>query len=129
MLLRSAFDGVEGEPGRVVFLGTPQRPPILARKYRRLWPYRIVNGEMGQLLADDGFFARLPSVTAPYTIIAGTAGRTGPGSLFGAEPNDGIVAVSETLLGAGERPVLVDTHHTFMMNHRDVRAAILRALY
>lgn len=128
LLLRSALGQTRYQPRHVIFLGTPQRSPLLARKYRRLWPYRIVNGEMGQLLADDGFFAGLPEVLAPLTIVAGTAGRTGQWSPFGDAPNDGIVSVAETMLGPGDRPVLVDAHHTFLMNHRDVRSVIARVL-
>ena len=83
---------------------------------------------MGQLLADDGFFAELPGVRVPRTIVAGTAGRTGRWSPFGDAPNDGIVSVAETLLESGDQPVLVDAHHTFLMNHRDVRSVIARVL-
>ena len=128
LLLRSAIGDVDPPPEHVVFLGTPQRSPLLARKYRHLWPYRIVNGEMGQLLADSGFFAGLPPVRVPHTIVAGTGGRTGRWSPFGGEPNDGVVGVSETLLDPTDRPVLVDARHTFLMNHRDVRSAVVRAL-
>ncbi|HWH04113.1 MAG TPA: hypothetical protein VN674_10500 [Gemmatimonadales bacterium] len=128
LILRSALGEARHLPRHLIFLGTPQRSPLLARKYRHLWPYRIVNGEMGQLLADDGFFAGLPEVLAPRTIVAGTAGRTGKWSPFGDAPNDGIVSVGETMLGPGDRPVLVDAHHTFLMNHRDVRSVIARVL-
>jgi hypothetical protein len=124
LLLRSALDGTTSTPRHLIFLGTPQRPPLLARKFRHLGPYRIVNGEMGQLLADPAFFARLPPVIAPYTILAGTGGRTGRWSPFGNEPNDGIVAVAETLVDPSDSPVLVAARHTFLMNHRAVRAAI-----
>lgn len=129
LLLRTALGEVGRQPEHIVFIGTPQRSPLLARKYRHLWPYRIVNGEMGQLLADEAFFARLPPVRSPHTVIAGTGGRTGKWSPFGEEPNDGIVAVAETLIAGSAPPVLVRAHHTFLMNHRDVRAAVARALY
>lgn len=129
LLLRAALGEVDRQPAHIVFIGTPQRSPVLARRYRRLWPYRIVNGEMGQLLADEAFFARLPPVRSPHTVVAGTGGRTGKWSPFGDEPNDGIVAVTETLLANSAPPVLVRAHHSFLMNHRDVRAAIARALY
>ena len=39
---------------------------------------------------------RFACVQVPYTIIAGTGGPRGRWSPFGSEPNDGIVAVSET---------------------------------
>lgn len=128
LLLRSALGEADHQPQHLIFLGTPQRSPLLARKYRHLWPYRIVNGEMGQLLGDERFFKGLPEPRGPRTIVAGTAGRRGRWSPFGKEPNDGIVSVVETLVEPGDRPVLVDAHHTFLMNHRDVRAVIARVL-
>lgn len=128
LILRSALGEARHQPRHLIFLGTPQRSPLLARKYRHLWPYRIVNGEMGQLLADGRFFAGLPEVLVPRTIVAGTAERTGRWSPFGDDLNDGIVTVSETLLGPDDEPVLVEAHHTFLMNHRDVRSKIARVL-
>lgn len=128
LLLRAALEGADQQPRHVVFLSTPQRSPLLARKFRHLWPYRIVNGEMGQLLADERFFQRLPELRCPHTVVAGTAGRTGKWSPFGDEPNDGIVAVRETLVDPGQAPVTVPARHTFLMNHRDVRAVITRIL-
>jgi hypothetical protein len=44
-------------------------------------------------------------------------------SPFGQEPNDGIVAVSETVL-AGE-PILLPVIHTFMMNAPSVHRLLL----
>ena len=128
LILRSALGEARHLPRHLIFLGTPQRSPLLARKYRHLWPYRIVNGEMGQRLADERFFAGLPEVLVPRTIVAGTAGRTGRWSPFGDAPNDGIVSVAETMLEPADQPVLVDAHHTFLMNHRDVRSVIARVL-
>ena len=115
-------------PSRLIMMGTPNRPPRLARRFRHLWPYRIVNGEAGQLLADPTFFAKLPDPSVPYTIIAGTGGRRGRWSLFGSDLNDGTVAVEETLIAPNDQPILASARHTFMMNHRDVRRAIRNAL-
>lgn len=109
-------------------LGTPNQLPRLAARFRRFWPYRIVNGEAGQLLADPRFFASLPALTVPYTVIAGTGGRRGRWSPFGDEPNDGTVAVTETVVSPEDAPVLVPARHTFIMNHRDVRRTVLSLL-
>ena len=116
------------EPHRLIMLGTPNQPPRLAQRFRHLWPYRIVSGQMGQLLADAHFFATLPPVRVPYTIIAGTGGSRGRWSLFGEDPNDGTIAVAETLVVPDDNPILVDTRHTFMMNHAGVRRAVRYAL-
>ena len=54
--------------------------------------------------------------------------RSGRWKLFGGDPNDGTVAVAETLVAPGDQPILVATRHTFMMNHAGVRRAIREAL-
>jgi alpha/beta hydrolase family protein len=114
-------------PAHLIMLGTPNQPPRQARRYGWLPPYRWINGECGQLLMQGEFFAGLPPLSVPYTIVAGT--RSGPDRrAFGHEPNDGVVAVSETLLSAADRPIIVPARHTFMMNHGEVRAVILRIL-
>jgi hypothetical protein len=114
-------------PAHLIMLGTPNQPPRQARRYGRLLPYRWINGECGQLLMQPEFFALLPPLAIPYTIIAGTRG--GPDRRpFGEEPNDGLVAVSETIVSGSDRPVTVPARHTFMMNDRRVRALILRIL-
>jgi pimeloyl-ACP methyl ester carboxylesterase len=114
-------------PVHLIMLGTPNQAPRQARRYGRLLPYRWINGECGQLLMQPEFFARLPPLTIPYTIVAGTRG--GPDRTpFGDEPNDGVVAVSETVLSAADRPVTFPARHTFMMNDRRVRALILQIL-
>src|SRR4051812_6724257 len=111
-------------PLHLIMLGTPNQAPRQARRYGWLLPYRWVNGECGQLLRQREFFEQLPPLRVPYTIIAGTHG--GPGRrAFGDEPNDGLVAVSETMASASDRPITVSARHTFMMNDRRVRAPLL----
>jgi hypothetical protein len=109
-------------------LGTPNQIPRLARRCRDFWLYRLVNGEPGQLLADSGFFASLSRPSSPYTIIAGTAGFRGRWSPFGAEPNDGLVAVAETMISPEDRPITLPVRHTFMMNDRRVRSVVAQVL-
>lgn len=63
--------------------------------------------------------AALPIPSVPVRIYAGTSGPRGALSPFGNEPNDGILTVSETALGAF--PVIqVPALHTFIMNSRIV---------
>ncbi len=109
-------------------LGTPNRTPRLARRFRTWWPFRIATGDPGQRLGDPGFFAELPPPHVPYTIIAGTGGHRGGGGPFGTDENDWIVGVGETLVSDADEPILVPVVHTFMMGNRAVRAAVLRAL-
>jgi hypothetical protein len=131
LLVRAALaDGSArfASPAHLIMLGTPNQPPRLARRFRRLWPYRWINGECGQLLARSDFFSRLPPLSIPYTIIAGTGGRRGGAGLFAGDPNDGLVAVSETLLSPSDRPITFPVRHTFMMNDRRVREVIRQIL-
>jgi len=115
-------------PRCVVMLGTPNQPPRLARRFQRWRLYRWVNGESGQLLAQPEFFAHLPLPQVPFTVIAGTRGWLRMVSLFDGEPNDGVVAVAETRLGAHARVFELPASHTFMMNNRQVRALVREAL-
>jgi len=128
LLLRAALPGVQPRPQHLVMLGTPNRPPRLARRFRSWWPFRIVTGDVGQRLGDPEFFAELPRPPVPYTIIAGTRGHRGRASPFAGEQNDWIVGVTETLVSDADEPVLLPVGHTFMMSNRAVRAAVLRAL-
>jgi hypothetical protein len=130
LLTRAALGGQSSSftgPSHLIMLGTPNRPPRQARRYGSLMAYRWINGECGQLLRQEDFFARLPTLSIPYTIVAGTRG--GPDRrAFGDEPNDGVVAVSETLVTPSDTPITVPARHTFMMNDSRVLAAILQVL-
>jgi hypothetical protein len=127
LLLRAALPGLPA-PRQFVMLAVPNRSPRLARRLRRFWPYRLINGDSGQRLADPRFYAELPPPPWPYTIITGTAGARGRWSPFGPDPNDWLVAVDETLVGDHDRPILLPVGHTFMMARRSVRAAVGTAL-
>lgn len=115
-------------PVHVIMLGTPNQPPRLARRLRSFWLYRLINGESGQLLAQNDAFTALPPLDSPYTIVAGTAGPRGRWSPFGTEANDGLVAVTETLISPADQPVTLPVRHTFMMNDPRVRRVIGKIL-
>jgi len=114
-------------PARLIMLGTPNQPPRLARRLQRFWPYRLAMGEAGQLLARPAFFAQLPDLPVPGTVVAGVRGIGGRWSPFGEEPNDGIVALSETPC-EGVPVVEVPAAHAFLMNHPAVRRLVTEAL-
>lgn len=129
VLLRSALSHLAGpQPQHLFMLGTPNRPPRLARVLGVRWVYRRIMGECGVNLSSPQFYASLPLPQVPYTIVAGTAGPKGRWSPFGYEPNDGIVAVSETRICDDDPLVLLPVTHTFMMNNAMVHEAIRRAL-
>ncbi|HEY7635757.1 MAG TPA: hypothetical protein VH763_09440 [Gemmatimonadales bacterium] len=115
-------------PRHIILLGTPNRMPRLARRFHRWWPYRLVNGECGQLLAQPRFFAELPMPPVPTTVIAGNRGWPRLLSPFGGVPNDGVVAVEETRLDAAVALIELPASHTFMMNNRRVRTTVREVL-
>jgi hypothetical protein len=129
VLLRSAIPRVQGRPPEhLVMLGTPNRPPRLARRLGAHWAYHRLMGESGTNLAREDFYAALPTPEVPYTIVAGTRGLRGSWSPFHGEPNDGLVAVSETRIRQDDVVVQLPVTHTFMMNNRDLQAVIGRTL-
>jgi hypothetical protein len=130
VLLRAALPRVAGPPPRrLIMLGTPNRPPRLARTFSVLRPYRWLLGQCGAHLADPAFYATLPLPTVPYTIVAGTAGPRGRLSPFGDDANDGTVAVRETLVRDDDPVITLPVFHAFMMNHPAVQAEIAHALH
>jgi hypothetical protein len=130
LLTRSAL-GAEPitKPRQIVMLGTPNRPPRLAAyAWQLLLPFRWWTGDCGFNLTSLDFFAQLPQPRSPYTIIAGTQGLRGIFSPFGNEMNDGVVALSETMISAGDAIVKLPVNHTLMMHDPIVQATVVRAI-
>jgi pimeloyl-ACP methyl ester carboxylesterase len=128
LLLRQAVSQLGPDtqsPCRLIMLGTPNQSPRLARRVSR-WPlYRIISGDAGRLMASPDRLAHLPVPKLPMTVIAGTAGPAWKRGPLAGLVNDGLVAVSETRLDAGEEFIELPVWHAFMMNHPDVRRIIL----
>ncbi len=129
LLLREALAVVPDlRVKHLVMLATPNRQPRLAaRVYTRL-PFRILRGSCGQCLADSTWFRSLSVPTVPYTTVAGTGGWRGGWVPFRGEPNDGALAVSETMASDNDQPVLVPARHTFIMNRACVHRLIIERL-
>lgn len=127
LLLRAAIarlaPGVR-RPRRIILLGTPSHSPRLARRFRHAWWYRLLNGDAGDLLADEARIAKIPRPDVPCTTIAGTRGFSGRWSPFGDEPNDGLVATTETQLAGVEEWIALPLSHPFIMNDNRVRALV-----
>jgi len=132
VLLRCVLPKLHRLPAACFLLAPPSRPCVFARMLAPHLPYRLVTGEMGQLLADEQFMQSVPVPQCPTWIYAGTGGPSTRFFPIGDEPNDGVLKVSETRL-AGVPLVLVPAMHTFLMNSRVVvrdlveraRAAVL----
>jgi hypothetical protein len=126
LLLRMAIPQVpELRVHHLVMLGTPNRPPRIARRAWGWRPFRWFTRDCGRFLACPHSVGDLPAPDVPYTLVAGTAGpRWGPFD----EPNDGVVAASEVLIRETDRPVLLPVVHTFMMNNPGVRRVVAVAM-
>jgi pimeloyl-ACP methyl ester carboxylesterase len=131
LLLRAAladFPQTVPPPRLLVTLGTPTRPPRLAQRLRKVWLYRRLAGECGQLLANADFLASLHVPNVPYTAIAGTRGWPRYIGPFDGALNDGVVALDETTAAASAEHLHVPAFHTFLMNSRAVQRHICMRL-
>lgn len=128
VLIRSALPELRGgEPLACFFLAPPSKASRAAKLFHDAPLYRVLNGEMGQLLSDETFMDSLPVPNVPTRIYAGTKGPRGRHSPFGHEPNDGILAVSETPLFEGQPITELPAIHTFIMNSQRVLDDIVEA--
>ncbi len=124
VLARAVLPRLERQPSACFFIAPPTRACRLARALAPRRLYRWLAGEMGQCLASQEFMGSLPLPEVPTRIYVGTAGPRGNYSPFGEEPNDGVLAVAETLLPSV--PVrTVPSLHTFVMNDRRVARDIV----
>jgi pimeloyl-ACP methyl ester carboxylesterase len=117
VLLRSVLAHLARPPAACFFIGPPTSACVLARRFAGFLPYRLITGEMGQLLATQSFLEGVPIPQCPAYIYAGTGGPRWRFYPLGDEPNDGILKVSETRL-SGIPLILIDAQHTFLMNSR-----------
>ena len=125
LLIRAALgQTLLQEPQHVVMLGPPNQLPRLALSAWRFPLFRWWTGQCGFNLTNPVFFATLPKLLSPYTIIAGIGGSRGLWSPFGDELNDGIVALSETRLSEEDKIVQLPVIHTFMMNNERVQQEV-----
>jgi hypothetical protein len=128
LLLRMAIPEVPAlRVRRLVMLGTPNRPPRLARLAWKRGMFRWLTRGCGSVLASPDAIARLPASDVPYTLIAGTAGPRGRYSPFGHDANDGVVGVGEVPIRDADQPILLPVWHTVMMNDRLVQQVVIDA--
>lgn len=111
-------------PRRIIMLATPNHAPRLAQRFERAWWYRALNGDAGRLLASESRLMNVPAPGVPCTVIAGTRGLHGRWSPFGDEPNDGLVAVSETEMPGAAEQLSLPLRHPSIMNDRRVQELV-----
>jgi len=112
------------KPGRVVMLGSPLTGSGVARYVSK--NNIIKNNMLGE--SSDTLLGGAPSWkgTHPLAVIAGTKGY-GLGQLLGApldKPNDGTVAVSETMVSNCTVHVQVPYSHTGLLLSKNVAAVV-----
>lgn len=129
VLIRSALDRLENRmPAACFFLAPPMVACKAAKYFSRFWPYKVMTGEMGRLLAADEFMRNLPMPPTLVRIYAGVSGPRASRLPFGMEPNDGILSVSEASGGSPAAIVTTPSLHTFIMNSAPVFDDIARTL-
>ncbi|MBX2863827.1 MAG: alpha/beta hydrolase [Leptolyngbyaceae cyanobacterium MAG.088] len=119
VIIRHALPRLKQQP-KVCFL---LAPPILACKAAKLfsnvWLYRLLTGEMGQLLGQDAFMNKL-TMPDSVKIYAGNAGPRASWLPLGNEVNDGLLTVAEASGRFSHKAMLVPTLHSFIMNSRAI---------
>ncbi len=125
VLTRGVLAKLNQPPRACFFLAPPTKACWAAKKFSSLLLYKLLMGEMGQLLANSEFMDSLPIPSIPCKIYSGTKGLQGRYSPFGDQENDGVLTVSETLLDSIPAEMIAATH-TFIMNKKVVAADIIK---
>jgi pimeloyl-ACP methyl ester carboxylesterase len=127
IVTRAASPALPKGFARFVMLAPPNQPPLLAKALAGNPIFKMLTQDAGARLLDPTFYAGLPVPDVPMLIVAGTGGPTAKWLPFQGAPSDGVVAVEETRL-PGVPSLDVPAIHTFIMNDRDVAAAVGRFL-
>jgi len=131
VLLRSALAALPVGarlPSRVFLLGSPTQPARLAQSLRGNLVYRLATGDCGQMLASEVRMLAVPPVAVPTTSICGDRALALTSRVFGGEPNDGVVAVSETSAAWITEVVCVPVLHTLLPSSARVAEIILKRI-
>lgn len=129
VLIRTALGQLENRPPAACFLLSPPMVACRAAKFfSRLGLYKLLTGEMGQLLANDAFMRQLPMPPVPTRIYAGIRGLRASWLPFGMEVNDFILSVSEATGRFEAQAVKVPSSHIWIMNSKPVFADMAETL-
>ncbi len=111
---------------RLVMLAPPSKGSRVAEILKDFLPFEWITGETGQGLTPERA-AKVPLPACPFGIIAGGRGDgKGYNPIFHGD-NDGVVSVEEAKLDGAADFLLVNSLHSFIMNHPDaIRAALHR---
>lgn len=125
VLTRGVLPKLTHKPLACFFLAPPTKACVAAQRFAPSRLYKMLTGEMGQLLASQPFMDSLPLPDVPTKIYAGINGLRGHYSPFGEQLNDGVLAVDETLLPAVPSQT-VAALHTFIMNKKAIADDIVK---
>lgn len=114
--------------GRVVMLGPPNQGSEVVDRMRRVPGFRLLNGPAGLQLGTgaDDVPRRLPPVSFPLGVIAGTRTFNLILSQFLPNPDDGKVSVASTRVAGMSAFVTVPYSHPFLMQRTEVIDLALR---
>lgn len=119
VIIRAALAHLENQaPSACFFLAPPMVAGKAAKFFSRIWLYKLLTGEMGQLLATDAFMSTLPMPSVPTRIYAGVAGLRRAWLPFGMEANDFILSVSEATSRFEAEVLKVPSSHTYIMHSK-----------
>ncbi len=127
VLTRAVLPQLNYQPKACFFIAPPSRACIAAQFFASNPIYKLITGEIGQLLAIEHFMQSLPIPSMLTKIYAGTTGWSDFLLPLGKEPNDGVLTVSETLLPSAQLQT-VHASHTFIMNSKVVFNDILNTV-
>lgn len=126
-LIRAVLPSLPQPPHSCFFLAPPGQACRAARHLAPNALFRMMAGEMGQLLATPSFMDNLPVPLVPTLIFSGTGGPRRKWFPLGFAPNDGILTVEETRIA--ELPIVeIPSLHTFIMNSPIVTRSIIAAI-
>lgn len=119
VIIRTALGHLEHRaPSACFFLAPPMVACKAAKFFSRIWLYKLLTGEMGQLLAVDAFMSNLPMPQVPTRIYAGVGGLRRSWLPFGTEANDFILSVSEATGRFEAEALKIPSSHTYIMNSK-----------
>lgn len=127
VLTRGVLPRLTHQPLACFFLAPPTKACLAAQKLAPSRLYKLLTGEMGQLLASPHFMNSLPAPDVPIKIYSGINGLRGRRSPFGEQLNDGVLAVEETLLPNVPYETIAAVH-TFIMNKKAIAEDIVKLM-
>lgn len=129
VIIRTALGQLENHmPSACFFLSPPMVACRAAKTFSRFWLYKMLTGELGQLLASDAFMQRLPMPPVFTRIYVGTGGPRTRWYPFGMEANDMVLSVAEATGRFKSLAVEIPALHTFIMHAPQVYDDIIRSL-